>query len=359
MKWSLQLMGTLFKDIRYGITSLRKHPGFSIIVVVVLAVGIGANSAVFSVVNGVLLRPLPYRGSDRLVMVWGNFTKLNIDRLNAKAAEYEDYRAQNQIFEQVAAFDTQSLNLAGDEQAERLVGGRVTANLFPLLGAQAEQGRALAQDENQIGHDNVVVLSHGFWQRRFGGKDTALGQHLRLNDQDYTVIGVMPPSFQFPLASLHLGEPADIVRVTGEHRAVRGWPADARRADLAADDAVQQRGLASPGRAHHGDQDGRAGLPEAREQIVVDLADHLLAFRPGRLDTGEVKKQLCPADRIAELQQRGLQLARIDADVWFGLLPGDLWPRRTPRGRVGAAPGHRYGSRSLSLFHAAGPPRQN
>ncbi len=227
MKWSLQLMETLFKDIRYGITSLRKHPGFSIIVVVVLAVGIGANSAVFSVVNGVLLRPLPYRGSDRLVMVWGNFTKLNIDRLNAKAAEYEDYRAQNQIFEQVAAFDTQSLNLAGDEQAERLVGGRVTPNLFPLLGAQAEQGRALAQDENQIGHDNVVILSHGFWQRRFGGKDTALGQHLRLNDQDYTVIGVMPQSFQFPLASLHLGEPADIwipLVYSGEQVAQRQGP---------------------------------------------------------------------------------------------------------------------------------------
>jgi predicted permease len=173
------------------------------------------------------LRPLPYQGSDRLVMVWGNFTKLNIERLNAKAAEYEDYRAQNQIFEQVAAFDTQSLNLGGDEEAERLVGGRVTASLFPVLGAQAEQGRAFAQDENQIGHDNVVVLSHGFWQRRFGGKASALGQRLSLNDQDYTVIGVMPPSFQFPLASLHLGAPADVwipLVYSGEQVAQRQGP---------------------------------------------------------------------------------------------------------------------------------------
>ena len=93
----------MLNDIRYGIRNLRKHPGFSIIVVTVLALGIGANSAIFSVVNGVLLRPLPYRDSDQLVMIWGNFLKLNIERLPAKPAEYEDYRAQGQIFEQVAA----------------------------------------------------------------------------------------------------------------------------------------------------------------------------------------------------------------------------------------------------------------
>jgi putative ABC transport system permease protein len=203
-------MEALFKDIRYGFTSLRKHPSFSIIVIVVLAVGIGANSSVFSIVNGVLLRPLPYQDSDRLVVVWGNYLKLNIERLNAKAAEYEDYRAQNQIFEQVAAFDIQGFSLTGEEQAERLVGGRVTANLFPLLGAQTEQGRAFIQDENQPGRDNVVVLSHGFWQRRFGGRGGALGQHLRLNDEDYLVVGVMPASFQFPHASLPFGESADV-----------------------------------------------------------------------------------------------------------------------------------------------------
>ncbi len=203
-------MDSLLKDIRYGITGLRKRPGFSVIVVLVLALGIGANSAIFSVVNGVLLRPLPYQDSDRLVMIWGNFLKLNIERLTAKAAEYEDYRAQSQIFEQVAAFENQSLNLTGVDQAERITGARITSNLFSMLGAQAEQGRGIAPDENQAGHDKVVVLSHGFWQRRFGGKANAVGQTLRLNDQDYSVIGVMPATFQFPHASFPFAEPADL-----------------------------------------------------------------------------------------------------------------------------------------------------
>ena len=200
----------MLKDVRQGITSLRKHPAFSVIVVTVLALGIGANSAMFSVVNGVLLRPLPYQDSDRLVMIWGNFLKLNIERLTAKAAEYEDYRKQSKTFEQVAAFENQSLNLSGGEQAERIIGARITANLFSVLGAQVEQGRGIAADENEIGRDKVVVLSHEFWQRRFGGQTNAVGQTLRLNDQDYTVIGVMPANFQFPHSSLPLGEPAEV-----------------------------------------------------------------------------------------------------------------------------------------------------
>jgi predicted permease len=203
-------MDSLMKDIRYGIRNLRKHPGFSIIVVTVLALGIGANSAIFTVVNGVLLRPLPYRDSDQLVIIWGNFLKLNIERLPAKAAEYEDYRAQSQIFEQVAAFESLSLNLTGVEQAERITGARVTANLFSMLGAQVEQGRGIATDENQAAQDNVVVLSHSFWQRRLGGKANAVGQTLKLNDRDYTIIGVMPANFQFPHASFPFAEPADL-----------------------------------------------------------------------------------------------------------------------------------------------------
>ena len=203
-------MDSLVKDIRYGFRNLRKHPGFSIIVVAVLALGIGANSAIFTVVNGVLLRPLPYRDSDQLVMIWGNFLKLNIERLPAKAAEYEDYRAQTQIFEQVAAFESLSLNLTGPEPAERITGARVTANLFSMLGAQAEQGRGIAADENQPGRDEVVVLSHGFWQCRLGGRPGAIGQTLKLNDRDYTVIGVMPANFQFPHASFPFAEPADL-----------------------------------------------------------------------------------------------------------------------------------------------------
>ena len=138
-------------------------------------------------------------------MIWGNFLKLNIERLTAKSAEYEDYRAQHQIFEQVAAFENLSLNLTGEEQAERITGARVSANLFSMLGAQVEQGRGFLSDENQTSR-KLVVLSHGFWRRRFSGTASAVGQTLRLDDQDYTVIGVMPEDFQFPHARFSFAE---------------------------------------------------------------------------------------------------------------------------------------------------------
>ena len=203
-------MEPLVKDIQYGFRSLVKRPSYTAIALITLALGIGANSAIFSVVNSVLLRPLAYRDSDRLVLIWGNFSKLNIERLTAKAAEYEDYRTQNQIFDQVAAFNNQSFNLTSVDQAERIVGARVTANLFSMLGAQTELGRSIATDEAEAGHNMVVVLSHGFWQRHFGGEATAVGQRLKLNDQDYTVIGVMPAGFQFPHASLPFAQPAEV-----------------------------------------------------------------------------------------------------------------------------------------------------
>ena len=203
-------MEPLVKDIQYGFRSLVKRPSYTAIALITLALGIGANSAIFSVVNSVLLRPLAYRDSDRLVLIWGNFSKLNIERLTAKAAEYEDYRTQHQIFDQVAAFNNQSLNLTSVDQAERIVGARVTANLFSMLGAQTELGRSIATDEAEAGHNMVVVLSYGFWQRHFGGEGTAVGQRLKLNDQDYTVIGVMPAGFQFPHASLPFAQPAEV-----------------------------------------------------------------------------------------------------------------------------------------------------
>ncbi|HKZ81751.1 MAG TPA: ABC transporter permease [Pyrinomonadaceae bacterium] len=203
-------MKTLLKDLRYAATMLVHRPVFSMIVVAVLALGIGANATVFSLVNGVLLRRLPYHDHDRLVMVWGNFLKLQINRLPAKAAEYEDYRLQTQIFDEVAAFENRSFTLTSENQAELIPGKGVTANLFTLLGAQAEHGRTIRTEENQTGRENVVVLSHGFWQRRFGGKLTAIGQPLNLNNQNFTVIGVMPEDFQFPHARLPFGEPADV-----------------------------------------------------------------------------------------------------------------------------------------------------
>src|SRR5947199_8547586 len=152
-------MNVLMQDLRYGARLLLKRPGFTFVAVITLALGIGANSAIFSVVNAVLLRPLPFNQADRLVMVWDNFLILGMEQIGAKPAEYIDYHQQNNSFDDVAAFNSASLNLTG-ERPQHLSVARVTANLFPLLGAAALNGRVFSPDDNQPGNDNVVLLSH-------------------------------------------------------------------------------------------------------------------------------------------------------------------------------------------------------
>lgn len=200
----------MIQDLRYGVRMLLKKPGFVFTTVLMLALGIGANTAIFSVINSVLLRPLPYSNADRLVLLWGNFLKVNITELRARTAEYIDYRDQTNSFAQVAAFNTADLNYSGITEPERIVGTRVTANLFSLLQAQPAIGRVIAPEENQAGRDNVVVISHGFWQRRLGGAANAVGQQIKLNGLSYTIIGVMPPEFQFPHTSFSFAEPAEV-----------------------------------------------------------------------------------------------------------------------------------------------------
>jgi putative ABC transport system permease protein len=192
-------------DLRYALRSLLKQPGFAAVVVITLALGIGASTAIFSVVNAVLLRPLPFPNSDRLQVVWGNYRALNIERLPAKAAEYEDYARQNQIFDLVAAYANHSFNLTTSSEPERIRGAYVSPNLFQMLEAQAAAGRVFTADEQ-----HVVVLSDSFWQRHFAGERDVINQTITLDNESYTVVGVMPPSFQFPHPSFREGEPADV-----------------------------------------------------------------------------------------------------------------------------------------------------
>src|SRR5215475_7888276 len=138
-----RLEDEMFQDLRYGARMLLRQRAFTIAAVIALALGIGANTAVFSVVNAVLLRPLPYQSSDRMAMIWGNILLLKIEQMSAKAAEYLDYRDQTKSFEAVAAFHTEDFVLTGGNQAERVAGARVTANLFPMLGVKATQGRLI------------------------------------------------------------------------------------------------------------------------------------------------------------------------------------------------------------------------
>jgi predicted permease len=186
-------MNTLLKDLRYAARVLRKSPGFSLVAVIAVALGVGANTAIFSVVNAVLLKPLAYKDPQQLVLLQHNYKKLDL-KATVAAAGYAYYRDNAKSFSEVAAFNGFSANLTGEGDPERLAGMYVTANIFPALGAQAAQGRTILPEENETGRNKVVVLSNGFWQRRFAGLPV-VGKNITLNGEPYTVVGVMPPAF--------------------------------------------------------------------------------------------------------------------------------------------------------------------
>ena len=193
-------MNTLLKDVRYAARMLLKNPGFSAIAVIALALGIGANTAIFSVVSAVLLRPLPFPQPEQIVAVWaGDKTKKPDPRVSFSFPDYADVRAQNQVFSAIAAYDDLDLT-ATDRggEAEHLHGMMVTSDLFRVLGVNPILGRAFTADDDKPGA-RVVILSHELWQRRFGGDRNILTQTITLNETPYQIIGVTPPAFRFPI----------------------------------------------------------------------------------------------------------------------------------------------------------------
>ncbi|HEX8140381.1 MAG TPA: ABC transporter permease [Pyrinomonadaceae bacterium] len=192
-------MGTLWKDVRYGLRLLLKRPAFTLIAVLTLALGIGANTAIFSVVNAVVLRPLPFAGPERLVMVWE--TMPGNDRRSVAPGNFTDWQRQAQSFEQLAGYSSAALNLTGDGEPERVTGAAVTANIFKTLGVEAARGRTFTADDAEREGGRVVVLSDGLWQRRYGSDPNVVGRSLSLDDKTYTVVGVMPAGFRFPIQS--------------------------------------------------------------------------------------------------------------------------------------------------------------
>lgn len=223
--WGWVWLEALGQDFRFGLRMLHKNPGFSLVAILTLALGIGANTAIFSVVNAVLLRPLPYAYADQLVAVWGNFPQLNLMRLPAKAGEYVDYRDQTKSFAEVAAAASAPYILTGTGTPEQLAGARVTANLFATLGAQVAQGRDFTPADEQPGSPPVAVVSDEFWQQRYGGAAGLVGATVRLDGQPHTVIGIMPKGFQYPHDSLPYGAPAEVwtpLVFTPEQRTERG-----------------------------------------------------------------------------------------------------------------------------------------
>jgi predicted permease len=186
-------------EIRLALRGLVKSPAFTAVAVVTVALAIGANSAVFSLINALLVRPLPYRDPGRLVLLWEQFPQQGLDRIPVSAPEFLDYEKNLRSFDHIAAFNYTAFNLGGKGNPERISGASVSPAVFPLLGVEPIAGRTFAQDEQGEGHDNSVVVSERLWKRRFNSDPALLGKTVRLNGRSFTVIGVMPRSFEFPI----------------------------------------------------------------------------------------------------------------------------------------------------------------
>ena len=189
---------TFVRDVRYAVRMLFRNPGFTTIALLTFAVGIGVNTAVFSVFNGVLLRPLPYPDADRITMMWLDNRPAGIKEDIGSYPNYLDWRAQSQSYDQVAAFTGANFTLTGSEEPERLRGAQTTANFFSVVGLQPVLGRLYTEANETPGQDRVVLISHGLWQRKFGGRNDVLEQTLTLNGQPFEIIGVMPAELRMP-----------------------------------------------------------------------------------------------------------------------------------------------------------------
>src|SRR5580693_3181043 len=189
-------MHTLVADLRYGFRLLRQSPGFTTIAIIALALGIGANTAIFSTLDAVLLRPLPYADPNRVVMVWEDASSIGFAHNTPAPANYFDWREQNHVFTDIAATRGRTRAITGDGSAEQLLGYQATPNLFKVLGVAPVIGRTFTETEERD-DERVVVISYGLWQRRYAGTSDITRRTVRLDGETYRVIGVMPRDFVF------------------------------------------------------------------------------------------------------------------------------------------------------------------
>jgi putative ABC transport system permease protein len=210
-------MNALIQDLKYGLRVLAKNPGFTTVAVIALALGIGANTSIFSTVNAMLLHPFAFKHLDRIVTVWETVPKQNENHIKAAPANFRDWREQSKGFDMLAAGHRWDVNLTGAAVAERVEGYQVTAGFFPLLGMPPQFGRAITAGDFEPGHTSVVVLSYGLWQRHLGADPAIVGKSLHLNGEEFTVVGIMPVDFDYPVgaeawAPLDLGAPQNADR---------------------------------------------------------------------------------------------------------------------------------------------------
>ena len=265
-------METLLKDIRYGVRGLLKRPGFTTVAVITLALGIGANTAIFSVVNTVLLRPLPYRDAQHIVTIWQNNAKAGVSRNDVSPANFLDWKEQSQSFESMAGIEPFGLSMIGNGEPERFTSWLVTAGFFETLGTNAHRGRTFTSQDYQPGSERVIVISHGLWQRRFGGDEKLVGQKLTMNGQPYTVVGVMPREFQFP-ADREVWSPRVLRENDRQLRAATYWNVIARLKPGVTINQAQEEMSLIAGRlaGQYPDTNGGMGA------TVVSLPDQLTA----------------------------------------------------------------------------------
>jgi putative ABC transport system permease protein len=201
-------LANAWQDITYGARLMRRTPGFAAAAILTIALGIGATTAMFSVVYGVVLQPLPYRDPDRLVNLWSTAIKRGLPRANVGMANVYDWKARNHVFEDIAALRAvANFNLTGQGEPERLNGSRVASNLFPLLGVTPLIGRTFTEDEDEIGHEHVALLTYPLWVRRFGADPGVVGRTIALNGEPHTVVGVMRPDFAYPTREFQIYTP--------------------------------------------------------------------------------------------------------------------------------------------------------
>ena len=209
--WGWGWLETLLQDLRYGLRMLRKNPGFTAVAVLTLALGIGANTAVFSLVDTILLRPLPYRNPAELLSVSETLPQMGGDaEIGVAAAEYLDYRDRNRSFVQTGAYEAAGFNLTGEGNPLRVNAAAITASVFSLLGIPPRLGRVFTADEERFGGAPVAVLSYSLWQRHYGADPRILGKTIKLDEKPYLVVGIMPLSFLFPSDGAPLSERADL-----------------------------------------------------------------------------------------------------------------------------------------------------
>src|ERR1700750_1143686 len=189
----------MLHTIRLAFRSLIKTPGFTAVAIITVALAIGANTAVFSLVHGLLIRPVPFKAPQNLVLLFEKFSGQGLDQIPVSAPEYLDWEKQTQSYERIAGFNFADFNLTGGDMPERVQGAVVTPSLFPLLGVAPIKGRVFNDNEFGEGNDTVVIISERLWRRRFNSDPKLVGSQVPVNGKSFTVVGIMPAKFEFPL----------------------------------------------------------------------------------------------------------------------------------------------------------------